>query len=119
MNEASSQAFQPPQDVDGRLKRTGGRMNAIAHIITVFGSGVLSSTWAMAQLGWVAGPAAIFLFTFVTYYTSTLQAACYRRGDPVADQGNNTYMDAVRAFLGKYSRDVPTGSPITKTILDV
>ncbi|XWS15162.1 hypothetical protein CRYUN_Cryun35bG0070700 [Craigia yunnanensis] len=40
------------------------------------------------------------LFSFVTYYTSTLLAACYRSGDPVNGQRNYTYMDAVRSNLG-------------------
>ena len=75
---------------------------ASAHIITaVIGSGVLSLAWATAQLGWIAGPAVMFLFSFVTYYTSTLLAACYRSGDPVNGQRNYTYMDAVRSNLGK------------------
>ncbi|MFS7898862.1 putative amino acid transporter, transmembrane domain-containing protein [Helianthus anomalus] len=48
-----------------------------AHIITVvIGSGVLSLAWATAQLGWIAGPTVLFLFSFVTYYTSCLLAAC-------------------------------------------
>ncbi|KAF5806271.1 putative amino acid transporter, transmembrane domain-containing protein [Helianthus annuus] len=49
---------------------------ASAHIITaVIGSGVLSLAWATAQLGWIAGPTVLFLFSFVTYYTSCLLAA--------------------------------------------
>lgn len=75
---------------------------ASAHIITaVIGSGVLSLAWATAQLGWIAGPAVIFLFSFVTYYTSTLLAACYRCDDPVNGKRNYTYMEAVRANLGR------------------
>ncbi|KAF3775372.1 Amino acid permease 2 [Nymphaea thermarum] len=68
-------------DDDGRLKRTGNVWTASAHIITaVIGSGVLSLGWAIAQLGWVAGPAVMFLFAFVIYYTSTLLSDCYRSG---------------------------------------
>ncbi|KAB1200529.1 Amino acid permease 3 [Morella rubra] len=99
----------PPQggskcfDDDGRLKRTGTVWTASAHIITaVIGSGVLSLAWATAQLGWVAGPAVMFLFSFVTYYTSTLLSACYRSGDPVNGKRNYTYMDAVRSNLGGF-----------------
>ncbi|XP_047328369.1 amino acid permease 3-like [Impatiens glandulifera] len=98
----------PPQgskcfDDDGRLKRTGSVWTASAHIITaVIGSGVLSLAWATAQLGWVAGPAVMFLFSLVTYYTSTLLAACYRSGDPVTGKRNYTYMDAVRSNLGGF-----------------
>ncbi|KAH6780328.1 amino acid permease 3 [Perilla frutescens var. hirtella] len=90
-------------DDDGRLKRTGTVWTASAHIITaVIGSGVLSLAWSTAQLGWIAGPTVLFLFSFVTYYTSTLLASCYRTGDPVTGKRNYTYMDAVRANLGGF-----------------
>lgn len=76
---------------------------ASAHIITaVIGSGVLSLAWATAQLGWIAGPTVLFMFSFVTYYTSCLLASCYRTGDPNTGMRNYTYMEAVRANLGKY-----------------
>lgn len=76
---------------------------ASAHIITaVIGSGVLSLAWATAQLGWVAGPTVLFLFSFVTYYTSALLADCYRSGDNVTGKRNYTYMDAVRSNLGGF-----------------
>ncbi|KAI8531367.1 hypothetical protein RHMOL_Rhmol11G0131100 [Rhododendron molle] len=88
-------------DDDGRLKRTGTVWTASAHIITaVIGSGVLSLAWATAQLGWIAGPTVLFLFSFVTYYTSTLLAACYRSGDHSTGKRNYTYMDAVQSNLG-------------------
>jgi amino acid permease len=88
-------------DDDGRPKRSGTVWTASAHIITaVIGSGVLSLAWAIAQLGWVAGPAVMFLFSFVIYYTSTLLADCYRSGDPMTGKRNYTYMDAVHANLG-------------------
>ncbi|KZV23195.1 hypothetical protein F511_05034 [Dorcoceras hygrometricum] len=90
-------------DDDGRLKRTGTVWTASAHIITaVIGSGVLSLAWATAQLGWIAGPTVLFLFSFVTYYTSTLLATCYRSGDPDNGKRNYTYMDAVRSNLGGF-----------------
>ncbi|KAL8482221.1 hypothetical protein ACS0TY_028394 [Phlomoides rotata] len=99
----------PPQggskcyDDDGRLKRTGNVWTASAHIITaVIGSGVLSLAWATAQLGWIAGPTVLFLFSFVTYYTSSLLATCYRTGDPDTGKRNYTYMDAVRSNLGGF-----------------
>lgn len=117
-------------DDDGRIKRTGNSISllayrkkkterwsfkmflwviyignvltASAHIITaVIGSGVLSLAWATAQLGWLAGPAVMLLFSVVTYFTSTLLAACYRSGDPISGKRNYTYMDAVRSNLGK------------------
>jgi amino acid permease len=88
-------------DDDGRPRRKGTFWTASAHIITaVIGSGVLSLAWAIAQLGWVAGPAAMLLFAFVTYYTATLLAECYRTGDPDTGKRNYTYMDAVRSNLG-------------------
>jgi len=88
-------------DDDGRPCRKGTFWTASAHIITaVIGSGVLSLAWAIAQLGWVAGPAAMLLFALVTYYTATLLAECYRTGDPETGKRNYTYMDAVRSNLG-------------------
>ncbi|XP_065881101.1 amino acid permease 3-like [Euphorbia lathyris] len=88
-------------DDDGRPKRTGTVWTASAHIITaVIGSGVLSLAWAVAQLGWIAGPAVMILFSLVTYYTSSLLSACYRTGDPDNGKRNYTYMDAVRSNLG-------------------
>ncbi|GMH11388.1 hypothetical protein Nepgr_013229 [Nepenthes gracilis] len=88
-------------DDDGRPKRTGTIWTASAHIITaVIGSGVLSLAWAIAQLGWIAGPAVMLLFSFVIYYTSILLADCYRVDDPIFGKRNYTYMDAVRSNLG-------------------
>ncbi|GMI90627.1 amino acid permease 6 [Hibiscus trionum] len=88
-------------DDDGRVKRTGTWVTASAHIITaVIGSGVLSLAWAVAQLGWVAGPIVLMAFSFITYFTSTLLADSYRAPDPVLGRRNYTYMDAVRAYLG-------------------
>lgn len=79
----------------------GDIWTASAHIITaVIGSGVLSLAWAIAQLGWIAGPVVMILFSFVIYYTSGLLADCYRSGDPITGKRNYTYMDAVRANLG-------------------
>ncbi|KAK7320980.1 hypothetical protein VNO77_30993 [Canavalia gladiata] len=90
-------------DDDGRLKRTGTLWTASAHIITaVIGSGVLSLAWAIAQLGWIAGPAVMILFSFVTYYTSCLLSECYRSGDQDAGKRNYTYTDAVRSYLGGF-----------------
>ncbi|PWA81684.1 Amino acid transporter, transmembrane [Artemisia annua] len=97
--QAPSKCF----DDDGRLKRRGTVWTASAHIITaVIGSGVLSLAWATAQLGWVAGPTVLFLFSFVTYYTSCLLAACYRCGDQVNGKRNYNYMEAVQNNLGGF-----------------
>ncbi|XP_073122085.1 amino acid permease 3 [Henckelia pumila] len=103
INVATDQVGFKCYDDDGRLKRTGTLWTASAHIITaVIGSGVLSLAWATAQLGWIAGPTVLFLFSFVTYYTSSLLATCYRTGDPDNGKRNYTYMDAVRANLGGF-----------------
>ncbi|XP_010428816.1 PREDICTED: amino acid permease 3 [Camelina sativa] len=88
-------------DDDGKVKRTGSVWTASAHIITaVIGSGVLSLAWATAQLGWIAGPVVMLLFSVVTYFTSSLLASCYRSGDPISGKRNYTYMGAVRSNLG-------------------
>ncbi|XP_071711411.1 amino acid permease 6-like [Rutidosis leptorrhynchoides] len=88
-------------DDDGREKRTGTWVTASAHIITaVIGSGVLSLAWAIAQLGWIAGPSVLITFSFITYFTSTLLADAYRAPDPVTGKRNYTYMDVVQASLG-------------------
>lgn len=85
-----------------KKKNTGTVWTASAHIITaVIGSGVLSLAWAIAQLGWIAGPAVMILFSLVTYYTSILLCACYRNGDPVNGKRNYTYMDVVHSNMGK------------------
>ncbi|XP_017433714.1 amino acid permease 4 isoform X2 [Vigna angularis] len=95
-------------DDDGRLKRTGTFWTATAHIITaVIGSGVLSLAWAVAQLGWVAGPVVMLLFALVNLYTSTLLTQCYRTGDSVTGQRNYTYMEAVKSILGKRIKNIP------------
>lgn len=57
--------------------------------------------WAVAQIGWIGGPVTMLLFSFVTYYTSTLLCSCYRSGDSVSGKRNYTYMDAIHANLGK------------------
>ncbi|MQM21670.1 hypothetical protein Taro_054714 [Colocasia esculenta] len=101
LRQHPAQELSKAYDDDGRLKRTGTLWTASAHIITaVIGSGVLSLAWAIGQLGWVAGPIVMFLFSLVTYYTSTLLSDCYRSGDPVTGKRNYTYMEAVRTNLG-------------------
>jgi len=80
---------------------SGTVWTASAHIITaVIGSGVLSLAWSTAQLGWVVGPVTLMIFAFITYYTSSLLADCYRSGDQATGKRNYTYMDAVAAYLG-------------------
>lgn len=88
-------------DDDGREKRNGTLLTASAHIITaVIGSGVLSLAWAIAQLGWIAGPIVLLIFSAITWFMSTLLADCYRTPDPVTGKRNYTYSDVVRANLG-------------------
>nr|CAB3463235.1 unnamed protein product [Digitaria exilis] len=99
--EASNHVDSAALDDDGRPRRTGTVLTASAHIVTaVIGSGVLSLPWAVAQLGWAAGPPVMLLFGGVMYYTSTLLAECYRAGDPTTGRRSYTYTDAVRAILG-------------------
>ncbi|KAE8729619.1 Amino acid permease 8 [Hibiscus syriacus] len=93
-------------DDDVRSKRTGKPfsnlgtwVSASAHIITaVIGSGVLSLSWRIAQLGWIAGPIALVVFSVITWFTSNLLADCCR--DPVSGTRFNCYMDAVKSNLG-------------------
>ncbi|KAK1686219.1 hypothetical protein QYE76_047067 [Lolium multiflorum] len=104
----------PELDDDGRAARTGNLWTCVAHIITgVIGAGVLALSWSVAQLGWVAGPIAMLCFAGVTYVSAVLLSHCYR--SPIAATGgggsedsspgkmrrNYTYMDAVRALLGR------------------
>ncbi|KAF7840145.1 amino acid permease 4-like [Senna tora] len=91
-------------DDDGRPQRTGSVWTGSSHIITaVIGSGVLSLGWAICQLGWIAGPSVMIMFSLVTFYTSTLLSDCYRTGDPISGKRNYTYMQAVRSILGGFS----------------
>ncbi|XP_021740097.1 amino acid permease 8-like [Chenopodium quinoa] len=89
-------------DDDGKPKRTGTVWTASAHIITaIIGSGVLSLAWGTAQLGWIGGVATLVIFSIITGYTSNLLADCYRSPDPVTGKRNHTYMEEVRANLGR------------------
>ncbi|KAJ8452885.1 hypothetical protein Cgig2_014648 [Carnegiea gigantea] len=77
----------------------GTLLTASAHIITaVIGSGVLSLAWAVAQIGWIAGPLVLFVFSIVTWFCSTLLADCYRH--PVTGARHYTYRQAVKSTLG-------------------
>ncbi|KAK9691524.1 hypothetical protein RND81_09G202100 [Saponaria officinalis] len=84
-------------------KRTGTMWSAVAHIITgVIGSGVLSLSWSMAQLGWIAGPTAMITFALITLVSAYLLCNCYLSPDP--EQGphrNASYLDAVNLNLGE------------------
>ncbi|RZC68525.1 hypothetical protein C5167_031842 [Papaver somniferum] len=87
---------------DGKPRRTGSTLTASAHIITVvIGAGVLSLPWCIAQLGWVFGPIALAIFAYITFYTSSLLADCYRYPDPGSGKRNYNYSEAVGTFLGQ------------------
>ncbi|KAL8141424.1 hypothetical protein V2J09_007445, partial [Rumex salicifolius] len=76
-------------------------LTASAHIITaVIGSGVLSLAWATVQLGWIAGPLILLLFSWITYISAMMLADCYRNPDPVTGKRNYTYSEVVESYLG-------------------
>ncbi|GMI88310.1 amino acid permease 1, NEUTRAL AMINO ACID TRANSPORTER 2 [Hibiscus trionum] len=84
---------------DDSSNRTGTWVSASAHIITaVIGSGVLSLSWAIAQLGWIGGSIALVIFSVITWFTSALLADCCR--DPVSGRRCSCYTDAVKSHLG-------------------
>ncbi|XP_010247797.1 PREDICTED: amino acid permease 8-like [Nelumbo nucifera] len=86
-------------------KRTGTVWTATVHAVTaVIGSGVLALPWSVAQIGWIFGTLVLVIFAVITYFTAILLCDCYRSPDPVNGTRNRTYMDVVRACLGK--RDV-------------
>ncbi|KAI3675733.1 hypothetical protein L1987_85325 [Smallanthus sonchifolius] len=87
-------------------KPTGNVWTAIAHIITaVIGSGVLSLSWSVAQLGWIAGPISLVLFALITYLNASLLTGFHhysdhRNGGTVV---NRSYLEAVQNILGDSS----------------
>ncbi|KAM0927504.1 hypothetical protein ACQ4PT_002919 [Festuca glaucescens] len=99
-------------DDDGRAARTGNLWTCMAHIITgVIGAGVLALSWSVAQFGWVAGPVTVLCFAGVTYVSAVLLSHCYRStaaadgseesSSSAKTRRNYTYMDDVRALLGR------------------
>ncbi|DBB11858.1 TPA: hypothetical protein ACH3X3_006005 [Trebouxia sp. C0006] len=91
---ASAEAASEPEH------RTGTVLTATAHVITtVIGSGILSLTWAISTMGWIAGPALLFAFAGVTWYTSLLLTDAYRHPKGSATR-NRTYPQAVHTILG-------------------
>lgn len=80
----------------------GNYITAAAHIITaVIGSGVLSLAWAVAMMGWVAGPIVLLMFSAITWYCAWLLADAYRHP---RDTGKRTYTypGAVQTILGMH-----------------
>ncbi|KAI3850295.1 hypothetical protein MKX03_028851 [Papaver bracteatum] len=94
-----------PSSSSEHFKRTGSYWTAIAHVITaVIGSGVLSLAWSTAQLGWIAGPLALFSLAGITLVSVSLLSDCYRSPDPEFGViRNRSYTQAVKYYLGKKS----------------
>ncbi len=81
----------------------GTVLTATAHVITtVIGSGILSLTWAISTMGWIAGPVLLLAFAAVTWYTSLLLTDAYRHPKGSGTR-NRTYPQAVHAILGMQS----------------
>ncbi|XP_076882579.1 putative amino acid permease 7 [Bidens hawaiensis] len=81
---------------------TGDVWTALAHIITaVIGSGVLSLSWSVAQLGWIAGPVSFILFALMTLLNASIlinfHTVSDRNGVTVT---NRSYLEAVQNILG-------------------
>ncbi|KAG6671820.1 hypothetical protein I3842_16G023500 [Carya illinoinensis] len=75
-------------------------LTATAYVLlAVAGPGVLYLAWTMAQLGWIAGPAAIILFSFLTYIASIILCDFYFSPHDPAKR-NPTYMHVIRSYLG-------------------
>ncbi|KAL3729085.1 hypothetical protein ACJRO7_033654 [Eucalyptus globulus] len=78
--------------------RTGTFWTASAHISSAMvGTILLYVAWDIAHLGWIAGPAAMCLISFLCYCTSCLLCDCY---DSASPDRNCTYADSVRSILG-------------------
>ncbi|RZC65963.1 hypothetical protein C5167_009654 [Papaver somniferum] len=93
----------PSSSSSKHFKRTGSYWTAIAHVLTaVIGSGVLSLAWSTAQLGWIAGPIALFSLAGITLVSVSLLSDCYRSPDPEFGViRNRSYTMAVKYYLGK------------------
>ncbi|PRW57358.1 amino acid permease 3-like [Chlorella sorokiniana] len=78
--------------------RQGTVFSATAHIVTaVIGSGVLALPYAVAVMGWVAGPILVLLCAWVTLFTSLLLADCFA----VQGKIHRTYSGCVGAVFGR------------------
>ena len=84
------------------ILRAGTVLTATAHVVTtVIGSGILSLTWAISTMGWIAGPVLLLAFAGVIWYTSLLLTDAYRHPKDSATR-NRTYPQAVHAILGMH-----------------
>lgn len=54
----------------------------------------------MSNLGWIAGPAILAIFSVVSWYTAHLLADTYQHPKDSGPR-NRTYSDAVQAVLGE------------------
>ncbi|TXG64047.1 hypothetical protein EZV62_011041 [Acer yangbiense] len=91
-------------DDDGHVKRTGIDdllfLNIVDNKCTYNNSSdrvKLSLAWALAQLGWIAGPIVLIAFSIITWFTSALLADSYR--SPFNGTRNYSYMEVVRNNL--------------------
>ncbi|XP_062169335.1 probable amino acid permease 7 isoform X1 [Alnus glutinosa] len=101
-----SSSSSPDDHPEEPLKRTGTEWTAIAHVITgVIGAGVLSLSWSVAQLGWIAGPLLMIAFAAVTIVSTNLLCDCYRYPDPEhGPRRIKSYIEAVKLYLGEKSQ---------------
>ena len=76
----------------------------MAHIITgVIGAGVLSLSWSVAQLGWIAGPLLMVVFAATTIVSTHLISDFYRYPHPHFGPARcPSYMQAVHFYLGDH-----------------
>lgn len=82
----------------------GTILSALSHIITaVIGSGVLSLSWSISQLGWIGGPFTMLAFASLTLTSAFLLCHCYQK--PLHSSNNTTnnssYLEAVGSILGQ------------------
>jgi hypothetical protein len=69
----------------------------------MLGSGLLALPWSIAQMGWIAGPLALWSIAVSTCFTALLLADTYRFQDPALGKRLYTYVNAVKSHLGWYS----------------
>ncbi|XP_049414872.1 amino acid permease 5-like [Solanum stenotomum] len=85
------------------IEKKGTIWTAAAHIITgVIGAGVLSLSWSIAQLGWIAGPLAILFFAVVMLFATTILSDCYKSPDSVlGPTTNHSLLEAAGFYFSK------------------
>ncbi|CAK7323874.1 unnamed protein product [Dovyalis caffra] len=100
--EEEAPLLHPTLPSNSTIKRTGTIWTGVAHIIAgVIGSGILSLSWSMAQLGWIAGPLAMLFFASITLLSTFLLCDCYRSPHPEFSlTRNRSFLEAVHQTLG-------------------